>query len=171
MKHSSFPLRREKMQSAIHSFRAMLSAIVAALLFLAPAACHNDNEWNQLPAGIAQFVSKYFPGQGVGSYTHSASSYHVRIDNGPGLTFDNDYAWITVDGYGSTLPQVFLFDQLPPKLYAYLQDTQQLDGVFGVDRDSKRYVVSLMDSSLIYTITTGEITGASVSQTAPATPA
>ena len=54
------------------------------------------------------------------------------------------------------LPQVMLFDQLPPRLYAYLQDSQQLDSVFGMERDSKRYVLTLLDSTLTYDISTGD---------------
>ncbi len=71
----------------------------------------------------------------------------------PGLTFGENYGWTAIDGYGMPLPQVMLFDQLPPRLYAYLQDSQQqLDSVFGMERDSKRYVLTLLDSTLTYDI-------------------
>ena len=83
----------------------------------------------------------------------------MRVDDGPGITFDSDYAWEIVDGYGMPLPQVLLFDQLPPKLYAYLQDSQQLDSVFSMERDSRRYTLSLLNADLVYDIKTEEISG------------
>lgn len=122
-------------------------------------SCKNNDDYNALPGKIADFVSRYFPGQRVASYTHSGVNYHVRIDNGPGLTFGENYGWTAIDGYGMPLPQVMLFDQLPPRLYAYLQDSQQLDSVFGMERDSKRYVLTLLDSTLTYDISTGELSG------------
>ena len=57
-----------------------------------------------------------------------------------------------------------LFDQLPPKVYAYLQDSQQLDSVFGMERDSKRYTLSLLNSTLMYDIASGELSGTTPSR-------
>lgn len=137
----------------------LLSLIMSVALMSVAVSCHGDDEWNEMPQEIADFVSKYFPGEGVGSYTHNGNTYHVRIDDGPGITFDSDYAWEIVDGYGMPLPQVMLFDQLPPKLYGYLQDSQQLDSVFSMERDSRRYTLSLLNTTLTYDIKTGEISG------------
>lgn len=147
----------------LFSFRPVCpAAIVAAGLFLCAlcaGSCSNNDEYGELPGKIAEFVSTYFPGQAVESYTHSGANYHVRIKNGPGLTFGDNYSWTAVDGYGLPLPQVMLFDQLPPKLYGYLQDSRQLDSVFGMERDTRRYVLTLLDSSLTYDIATGELSG------------
>ncbi len=137
----------------------LLAAMMSAALLFVSSSCHNNEEWDEMPQEIADFVSKYFPGEGIGSYSHSSTGYHVRIDDGPGITFDNNYAWEVVDGYGMPLPQVMLFDQLPPRLYAYLQDSQQLDSVFSMERDSLRYTLSLLNSDLIYDIKTGAISG------------
>lgn len=137
----------------------ILSAIMSACLLFVASSCHGDDDWDSMPQDIADFVSRYFPGAGIGSYSHNGDTYHVRIDNGPGITFDSDYAWETVDGYGMPLPQVMLFDQLPPKLYAYLQDSQQLDSVFSMERDSRRYTLSLLNSTIIYDIATGAVNG------------
>lgn len=137
----------------------LLAAMMSAALLFVSSSCHNNEEWDEMPQEIADFVSKYFPGEGIGSYSHSSTGYHVRIDDGPGITFDNNYAWVVVDGYGMPLPQVMLFDQLPPRLYAYLQDSQQLDSVFSMERDSLRYTLSLLNSDLIYDIKTGAISG------------
>ena len=137
----------------------LLAAMMSAALLFVSSSCHNNEEWDEMPQEIADFVSKYFPGEGIGSYSHSSTGYHVRTDDGPGITFDNNYAWEVVDGYGMPLPQVMLFDQLPPRLYAYLQDSQQLDSVFSMERDSLRYTLSLLNSDLIYDIKTGAISG------------
>lgn len=139
--------------------QVLLAAMMSVALMFVASSCHSDDEWNEMPQEIADFVSKYFPGEGIGSYSHNGNTYHVRIDDGPGLTFDSNYAWEIVDGYGMPLPQVMLFDQLPPKLYGYLQDSQQLDSVFSMERDSRRYTLSLLNSDLFYDIKTGEISG------------
>ena len=138
---------------------AVLSAAMSVAMLFVATSCHSDDEWDEMPQEIADFVSRYFPGEGIGSYTHNGNTYHVRIDDGPGITFDSDYAWEIVEGYGMPLPQVMLFDQLPPKVYAYLQDSQQLDSVFGMERDSKRYTLSLLNSTLMYDIASGELSG------------
>lgn len=141
----------------------ILSAIMSGCLLFVVSSCHGDDEWDAMPRDIADFVSQYFPGSGIGSYSHTGDTYHVRIDNGPGITFDSNYAWVSVDGYGMPLPQVLLFDQLPPRLYAYLQDSQQLDSVFSMERDSLRYTLSLLNSTLVYDIATGAINGSTPS--------
>lgn len=138
---------------------SMFAALISAAMLFVMSSCQNDDEWNDMPQEIASFVSKYFPGEGVNSYTHNGAAYHVRVDDGPGITFGSDYAWESVDGYGMPLPQVMLFDQLPPKLYAYLQDSQQLDSVFSMERDSKRYTLTLLDTTLVYDIESGQISG------------
>lgn len=156
-------MSRNNIQTLVADIRPMLQLLLSlamsvALMFVA-VSCHSDDEWNEMPQEIADFVSKYFPGEGIGSYSHNGNTYHVRVDDGPGITFDSDYAWEIVDGYGMPLPQVLLFDQLPPKLYAYLQDSQQLDSVFSMERDSRRYTLSLLNADLVYDIKTGEISG------------
>lgn len=138
---------------------SMFAALVSAAMLLVVSSCGNDEEWNDMPPAIASFVSKYFPGEGINSYTHNGATYHVRVDDGPGITFGSDYAWEAVDGYGMPLPQVMLFDQLPPKLYAYLQDSGQLDSVFSMERDSSRYTLTLLNSTLVYDIESGQISG------------
>ena len=55
------------------------------------------------------------------------------------------------------LPQVLLFDQLPPKLYNYIQETEQLNGVFSLERNKDYYLVTLMDTTLKYVIESGEL--------------
>lgn len=73
------------------------------------------------------------------------------------MIFDSSYAWSSIDGEGATLPQVLLFDELPPALYQYLEETESLNSVYRLDRDARQYEVGLFDSALTYTIATGEI--------------
>lgn len=132
---------------------------VMATIALSVTSCHNDEPLSEMPYKISQFVTQYFPNMGVSSFTESSDTYHVRLDNGPGLTFDKSYGWEVVNGYGMPLPQVLLFDQLPPALYSYLDETQTLDAVFTIERNSTTYTVVLLDSTLSYDIASGEITG------------
>lgn len=136
-----------------------VSVIIAVLLCISSAGCHNSSYWDEMPSEISDFISHYFPFSQINSYSNSGGTYHVRITNGPGLTFGSDYAWEAIDGYGMPMPQVLLFDQLPPAMYDYLQESEQLNGVFAIERDSQYYTATLMESTLRYDITTGRLSG------------
>ncbi len=75
------------------------------------------------------------------------------------MTFDHECEWEAINGYGMPLPQVLLFDQLPPALYKYLEETDDVGSVFSIERDRTSYTVVLLDSTLIYDIKTQQITG------------
>lgn len=124
-----------------------------------PSACHNTELWSDLPKAVNDFITQYFPNSELQSVSNSGGVCHVRIEDGPGLTFNEKGEWESIDGYGMPLPQVLLFDQLPPKLYGYLQETQQLDSVFSMQRDGVKYTLTLLDSDLYYNSDTGELTG------------
>ncbi len=145
----------------IHTYicDSLILLTVAAAMIFSLSACHNDDLWDEMPQEISEFVSTYFPGQDINEYSSNGETYHVRVSDGPGLTFDKDYKWVAIAGYGMPLPRVLLFDQLPPVLYKYLESTQQLDSVFSLDRDSADYTVTLQYSTLIYDTATGEISG------------
>lgn len=87
------------------------------VFILSAISCSHSELWNELPSGASSFINHYYPMSELNSVTHSGETYHVRIDNGPGLTFDESGSWISVDGYGMPLPEVMLFDQLPPRMY------------------------------------------------------
>lgn len=141
--------------SAIKKYIWIISIAIVACC--ATSGCSSDDAWNELPSTISQFVSKYFPEQGVSGFGESDGIYHVKMKNGAALSFASDYSWISVNGYGGTLPQMFLFDQLPPELYEYIQGLDQLKDVYSVTRDDRHYTVSLLDSSIIYETATGKI--------------
>lgn len=146
-------------EAVLHSVRLAAAIIVAFFLPFAPAGCHNAELWGEMPADVASFITRYFPSGQLQSYTHNAGVYHVRIDDGPGLSFDSAYRWTDIEGYGMPLPQVLLFDQLPPAVYEYLQGTEQLNAVFGLRRDRVRYTVTLLDNDLYYDIASGKLSG------------
>lgn len=133
--------------------------LVVAPFMAVLQSCHNDEPWDKLPMEISQFITQYFPNSGIENFSESATTYHVRITDGPGLTFDKNCKWEAINGYGMPLPQVLLFDQLPPALYKYLEETESLNEVFSVERDSSDYTVVLLDSTLIYDIADQQIRG------------
>lgn len=136
----------------------ILTHITIILSLVIGATACSSSDWDELPAPIATFVNEYFPAQEVSQYRQDGDTYHVKLHNSVALTFDARYSWTSVNGYGNTLPQMFLFDQMPPALYAYLQELSLTDQVYSVKRDSFTYNVSLLDSSVTYTIDTGIVT-------------
>ena len=108
------------------------------------SACRDNEPWGELPSEISEFI---------------ATTYHVRIINGPGLTFNKKCEWEAVNGYGMPLPQVLLFDRLPPSLYSYLEETENLGNVFSIERDRTTYTVVLLNETLSYDVATEQITG------------
>lgn len=147
----------------LHGLRIMAMAITAALLCTLPSACDHSDLWNEVPGEISNFLNEYFPNSELVSVTHNSAGYHIRIDNGPGLAFDTEYKWVDINGYGMPLPQVLLFDQLPPRLYDYLQETQQLNAVFSMSRDGTQYTLTLLSSTLTFDTATGELRGSDAS--------
>ena len=149
----------ENTAAIIHALRITAMALMAIALGSVASSCHNADIWDEVPGEIAKFVNNYFPSSELESFTHSGQTYHLRIDDGPGMTFDEDYNWIAVDGYGMPLPQVLLFDVLPPRLYEYIQEMEQLNGVFSISRDDKLYTAVLLDTTVSFNVATGELKG------------
>lgn len=134
----------------------LISLILVIFAMITPS-CHN-NEWDDMPQAISQFVAKYFPEQEISDFGITDDGYHLRLHNSVSITFNNNCSWLSINGYGSTLPQMLLFDELPPVLYEHLQALEELNNVYAVSRDTKSYFVRLLDSDLIYNIATDEIT-------------
>lgn len=140
----------------LHALR-MAAAVAMAVLVSAISpmltACDNDdNPWNNVPDNISEFIDRYYPNSALESATDTDGVYHIRLKNGPGMTFNADGSWTDINGYGMPIVQVFLFDQLPPKLYNYLQETQQLNSVFSITRNNDYYTLDLLESSLRFDI-------------------
>ena len=133
----------------------LLFCMLAALVCL--GACNNDT-WDELPSPITNFISQYFPGSGVKSYNEYDDMFRVQVNNGVTLIFDSEYQWTEIDGNGSRLPEVLMYDQLPPALFSFLQSTEQQDKVYGMKRDKKFYKLTMLDTVLTYNIQTGSVT-------------
>lgn len=104
-------------------------------------------------------MAQYYPSSTLASFSSTNAGYIVIIKNGPTMMFDTDCQWTKIDGDGSTLPSNFLYNNLPATLYDYLEETENTTQVFGVTRNSKEYVVSLLKDTLTYDIETEKITG------------
>lgn len=147
-------------ERALHTAAQLLGpAFAAVMLILLPAGCHNAELWEKIPQPVTEFLAQYFPSSELQSADNSDGIIHVRINNGPELIFDSNNQWISVNGHGVPLPEVFLFDQMPPKVYSYLQETEQLNAVFAVTRDSKTYTLTLLNNELTYDIGTAGLHG------------
>lgn len=122
------------------------------LISIMPLTGCSSSEWEDLPDPIAHFVAQYFPEEGVADYGETGNVYYVKLRGSAALSFDSNFAWISVDGEGSTLPQVLLFDQLPPALYEYIQENSSLTSVYKISRNTRDYHVTLSDTYLTYNI-------------------
>ena len=127
-----------------------LATILISIFALTACSPGNEDLWNSLPAEISDFITEYWPGSSINAYTPGATSTYVRITDGPGITFDSDYAWTTVDGYGMPVPQQFVYDQLPEGLYDILESQEVVNQVFSVSRQDGRYSLTLLDSTISY---------------------
>ena len=137
----------------------IIVSLAIALALCALPSCDHSELWDELPYQITKFINNYYPDSQLQSVSDAGGSYHVRIENGPGMTFDSDEQWVAVDGYGMPLPHVLLFDQLPPAVYSYLQETEQLNSVFSISRDNGKYTIVLLDTTIYYDTATDKLTG------------
>ncbi|MDE6452570.1 MAG: PepSY-like domain-containing protein [Muribaculaceae bacterium] len=134
-----------------------LSIILIAITAMLAPACSDSDVWDSVPPKIATFLNRYYPNSELASCTRTGSDYRVRIKDGPGITFDAACEWTAIAGYGELIPQVLLFDQLPPALYEYLQQTATTADVYSLERDRTTYTVGLKNTSVVYDIATGTV--------------
>lgn len=136
-----------------------LSYIFIALMAFLGFACSSNDAYDDMPETIQKFISQYYPNQVLESFTSSDSGYVAQLKNSATITFGLNYQWTQINGNGVVLPQVLLFNDFPPDLYNYLQETENTNNVYKASRNSIEYVVELLDYTLTYTISTGDITG------------
>lgn len=127
------------------------------LLTISVISCTNNNLWDTLPEKITLFISLYYPDYGVSAATFDGANYYVTIDEGPSMVFDSDMDWTAIDGRGMTIPQIFLFDQLPSALYSYLEETDNTSQVYTIKRNQSTYSLALLNTYLSYNISTQQI--------------
>ena len=130
-----------------------------SLIMLAVISGCSSDASDELPGTVSKFITQYFPDMGVKSYQTSASGNSVVVmSGGPTIMFDKDERWTEIDGNGSVLPEVLMYDELPPELYSYLQSTEQQNGVYELKRDKYYYKLTMLDTVLTYDIATGKVT-------------
>lgn len=131
-----------------------LPIVVGIIVF---GAC-SSNVWDEVPSPITSFVEQYYPGSGLSSYNQTDNGYQVKIANGATLSFDSDYFWTSIDGNGVRLPEVLVYNQLPPALFNYLQSVEQQNSVYRMSRDAHFYKLTMENTVITYDIATGKVT-------------
>lgn len=133
---------------------------ISLLVLIATMGACSSTPFDELPTPISSMISEYFPFGEIESYTIDDESGNstVQIKKGARLSFDSDYRWIDVDGRGQTLPQQFLYDQLSPTLYDYIESIEHQTKVYRVRRTAATVLVNFSDSDLEYDIVTQTIT-------------
>lgn len=140
----------------MRNIRIILFAPLLTVLFMIGTSC-SDDVWDKLPSAISKFISEYFPGVGVSSYDEVGDGYRVQVRNSATLVFDKDYYWTEINGNGEPLPEVLIYDQLPPTLYNYLLGLEQQAEVYGVKRDKGFYTLTMHDTVITFDENTGKI--------------
>lgn len=137
--------------------RNTVSSILLGIIIILMGACNSDT-WDELPSAISQFVSEYFPFGELSGYSSKGGVEVVQIKKGATLTFNSDYDWTDVNGNGVVLPQNFLYDELPQRLYNYIESIEVQNSVYRVRRTPDLITVDLLDSQLTYDQHSGDIT-------------
>nr|MBD5376867.1 hypothetical protein [Bacteroides sp.] len=137
--------------------RSSIGYVVVALAIVILGGC-SSNLWDEMPSPISSFISQYFPGQSLSGFSDTPDGGHrVDLTNGASVTFDINDSWTILDGNGKTLPEVAIYDLLPPALYEYLEEMGATDGVYKMSRTSSVYIVTLVDTYLTYDVDSGAI--------------
>lgn len=140
-------------------FRLIILLAMAMITGGLYTACNDEGkQFGQLPGDIQRFIALYYPEIAVSSHSFDNGIYSVTLQNSATLTFDSSYHWLTVDGRGSVLPEIFLYDEMPSELYQYLQTTSNLSNVFSAKRTAYSIILRLTDSTVDYNIANERIT-------------
>lgn len=143
----------------LHKLRLIILFAMVVTMGGIYTACNDEGkQFGQLPGDIQRFIALYYPEIAVSSHSFNNGIYSVTLQNSATLTFDSSYHWLTVDGRGSVLPEIFLYDEMPSELYQYLQTTSNLNNVYSAKRNSNNIIIRLTDSTVDYDIATGKIT-------------
>lgn len=137
-----------------------LSLFIMCLALLAGlGSCDDSYDFNAPEGKIQTFLNQYYPGVATESKsTLPDGDIQVVLKGSATILFDSTGSWLSVDGNGVTLPSVMLYDQLPPKLYNYIEEMEDTEGVYRMSRNSTDYTVEFLDSIIQYVISTGDIT-------------
>ncbi|MBD5266913.1 MAG: hypothetical protein HDS29_00255 [Bacteroides sp.] len=130
-------------------------ATVTILLLL--IACSNSL-WDELPSSISTFISTYYPMSGISKYEEANGNYYVTVKNGASLVFDSNYEWKSINGNGTTLPEIFVTDKLPEKLVRYLTELEETNAVYAAENQPRVIILSMLNYKITYTKETEEVT-------------
>lgn len=152
--------RRSSHYQTLAECAGMIAASVVAciIVLLALASCSDNHTYDQMPERVDNFIARYFPGYSIDTYDDSDNEIRVKLKNGPEITFNDDYYLKEIIGYGDPLPQMLLYDTLPPALYKYIEGNRNLGQVYNLEFTPRTVSVVLQDYSLIYNNQTGKIT-------------
>lgn len=142
------------------SLKAVSSIFVWIALFCVGGltSCDYEDELNTPEGKIQYFVSQYYPSTAIeNKSTLPSGEIQVVLKNSATILFDQNGSWLSVDGNGTVLPAVLLYDQLPENLYRYIEEMEATDGVYRISRNSSNYTVGFLDSSVEYDIASGKI--------------
>lgn len=142
------------MRKYIHILITLFALIALTVI----QGCSDNTELDRQPEQVQALIEEYYPGIGVSSSDWDGKTYIVKLSSGVIINFSDTLNWISVNGAGSTIPAVFLFDQIPPAFYEYLQETESVNQVYKISRDNEEYIAELLANTAIYNIETGAIT-------------
>lgn len=143
-----------KMKNQIHSLIIPIFILILTIF----QGCSDNTELDRQPDAVQKLIEQYYPGIGVSSSGWQDNVYSVKLRSGVIINFSDTYNWISINGVGSTIPSVFLFDQIPPAFYEYLQETENINQVYRISRDNEEYTAVLLNDTAIYNINDGTIT-------------
>lgn len=140
----------------VHASRliTITAAVIAAMTL---PSCSDNENFDELPREIQKFVALYYPEISVSSYSFNSGTYNIVLRNSATMTFNSSYQWISVNGRGATLPELFVYDRLPEALYDYLLTTSNTNNVYSASHNATSYTLGLLDSIITYDIKTASI--------------
>ena len=94
---------------------------------------------------------------GISKYDETNDKYYVTIKNGASLIFDSNYEWTSINGNGTTLPEIFVTDKLPEKLVRYLTELELTKEVYAAENEPRIIILSMLNYKIKYIKETGEI--------------
>lgn len=130
-----------------------LSTLAILLLLI---AC-SSSVWDELPSQISTFISTYYPMSGISKFSETDDQYQVTIKNGATIVFDSNYEWVSINGNGVPLPEIFVTNKLPQKLVTYLTELEETTQVYAAQNDPRTVILTMLNYKISYIKETGEI--------------
>ena len=127
-----------------------------------------DAEKNDaVPFAVDNFVDQFFHGRGLSKSTDLGNDeYTITVKDGPTMTlkvisdsYINPYvSLLSYTGHGETMPPYLAQDQLPEKLYNYIDGLEMTTEIHDMARSNGKITVNLTNATVEYDTVTGTIT-------------